>query len=135
MTMMPDELGPKSTAECRIVTALMKIAAENDNKTSIFWLLGTRMRRSTRRGRATSIISENMSADPIILDIEHRQGSGKLTDELRYRNKIGNATLVLFANIYSLSNDPEEHDNEGDPCAINDVSEAAFRICDTCEGA
>jgi hypothetical protein len=93
------------------------------------------MRRSTRRGRATSIISENMSADPIISDFEHRQGTDKLTDELCYRNKIRNGTLVLFANIYSLGKNPNEHDNEGDPCAINDVSEAAFRIYDTYEGA
>lgn len=135
MTMMPEELGPKSTAECRIVTALMKIAAENDNKTSIFWLLGSRVRRSTRRGRATSIISENMSADTIISDFEHRQGTDKLTDELCYRNKIRNVTLGLYANIYSLGKNPNEHDNEGDPCAINDVSEAAFRIYDTYEGA
>lgn len=58
---MPVESGPNNTAKYRIVTALMKIAAENDNKTGIFWLWGSWMRCNTRRGRAISIPSEMMS--------------------------------------------------------------------------
>jgi hypothetical protein len=74
-------IGSKRPAEYKTVTALTKIAADNDSETSIFWSLG----------------SEDKSTDPIILDFEHRQNSDKLVDELCYCNKIGNATFVVFA--------------------------------------